>query len=278
MSIPSSVIDPDEGAYHLSSRATTVLLPLPLAPTKAVVLPAGMEMLKSRSTGAPGREGYAKARFVISKLPSQLSIGIFPDSSSGSSSDFLSITLKSSDAAAAALMNAWIWGTIVETEVAAIRAAKITLSQSVSIGFSYESLCSREDLAGIRNFAALEHPETLPEAEGDTGVDAEVLDTKHDSINGRLLVALCVGLLEKLVIFLYHLRPSPESMNSPDGRDGFLCHVGGLRIDANDPRLQGCVDDNARRCEKKYRRDNAQSDERELPLYGQSDNECRAEH
>ena len=94
------MIDPDEGAYHLSSRPTTVLFPLPLAPTNAVVLPAGIEMLKSRSTGAPGREGYAKARFVISILPSQPSLGIFPDSSSGSSSDFLSMMLKSSDAAA----------------------------------------------------------------------------------------------------------------------------------------------------------------------------------
>ena len=121
------MIDPDEGAYHLSSRPTTVLFPLPLAPTKAVVLPAGMEMLKSRSTGAPGREGYAKPRFEISILPSQLTRGTFPDSSSGSSSDFLSMTLKSSDAAAAALVKAVIWGAIVETEVAAISAAKTTL-------------------------------------------------------------------------------------------------------------------------------------------------------
>lgn len=121
------MIDPDEGAYHLSSRPTTVLFPLPLAPTNAVVLPAGMDMLKSRSTGKPGREGYAKARFVISILPSQPSLGIFPDSSSGSSSDFLSMTLKSSDAAAAAFVKAVIWGAIVETEVAAISAAKTTL-------------------------------------------------------------------------------------------------------------------------------------------------------
>lgn len=121
------MIDPDEGAYHLSRRPTRVLFPLPLAPTKAVVLPAGMEMLKPRSTGALGREGYAKARFEISILPSQLSVGIFPDSSSGSSSDFLSMTLKSSDAAAAALVNAVIWGAMVETELAAMSAAKTTL-------------------------------------------------------------------------------------------------------------------------------------------------------
>lgn len=127
------------------------------------------------------------------------------------------MTLKSSDAAAEELVNAVIWGAIVETEVAAISAAKTTLWRAVSIASSYESLCSREDLAGIRNFAALEHPETLPEAESDTGIDAEVFNRKQNSIDGRLRVAYCVGLLEKVVIFLHHLRTSPESMNSPDG-------------------------------------------------------------
>ncbi len=210
------MIDPDEGAYHLSSRPTTVLFPLPLAPTNAVVLPAGMEMLKSRRTGAPGREGYAKARFVISILPLQLSLGIFPDSSSGSSSDFLSMTLKSSDAAAPALTNAVIWGAIVWIDDAAISAAKTTLWR-FSIGSSYEALCSREYFASIGYFAALEHPKTLPEAESDAGIDAEVFDREQHSIDGRLLVAHSVGLLEKVVIFLHHLRTSPESMNSPDG-------------------------------------------------------------
>ena len=133
MSIPSSLIDPDEGTYHLSSRPTTVLFPLPLAPTKAVVLPAGMEILKSRSTEVPGREGYAKDRFRISMLPTLLSIGIIPESSSGSSADFLSMTLKSSDAAAAAFTKAVIWGAIVETEVAAISAAKTTLDAMLTL-------------------------------------------------------------------------------------------------------------------------------------------------
>jgi hypothetical protein len=112
-----------------------VLFPQPLAPTKAVVLPTGMEILKSRSTGAPGRDGYANVKFVISILPLQPSLGISPDSSRGSSSDFLSMTLKSSDAAAAALVNAVICGAIVETEVAAMSAAKTTLLRSISIGF-----------------------------------------------------------------------------------------------------------------------------------------------
>ena len=129
------MIDPEEGTYHLSSRPTTVLLPLPLAPTNAVVLPAGIERLKSRSTEAPGREGYAKHRFEISILPSQPCLGIFPVSSRGSSSDSLSMTLKSSDAAAAALVNAVIWGANVETDVAAISAAKTTLRRSFSIYF-----------------------------------------------------------------------------------------------------------------------------------------------
>lgn len=78
-------------------------------------------------------------------------------------------------------------------------------------------MCSREDLAGIRNFAALEHPETLPEAESDTRIDTEVFDREQNSVDGRLLVAYCVGLLEKVVVFLHHLRTSPESMNSPYG-------------------------------------------------------------
>ena len=82
---------------------------------------------------------------------------------------------------------------------------------------SYGSLYSREDLASIRNFAVLEHPETLPEAESDTAIDAEVFERIQNSIVGRLLVAFCMGLLEKVVIFLYHLPTSRESMNSPDG-------------------------------------------------------------
>ena len=78
-------------------------------------------------------------------------------------------------------------------------------------------MCSRKDLAGIRYFATLEHPETLPEAESDTGIDTKVFDREEDSIVGRLLIAFYVGLLEKVVILLNHLRPGPESMNSPDG-------------------------------------------------------------
>lgn len=126
------------------------------------------------------------------------------------------MTLKSSDAAALAFVKAVIWGAIVEIEVAAISAAKTTLRRSVSIGSSYETMCSRKDLAGISNFAVLEHPETLPEAESDTGIDAEVFDRKQNSIFRRLFVAFRVGLLEEVVIFLHHLRTSPESINSPD--------------------------------------------------------------
>jgi len=133
--MPLSMILPDEGMYHLSSSPTIVLFPLPLAPTKAVVLPAGIERLKSRRTDTPRRDGYAKDKFVISILPSQLfNGGICPDSSSGSSSDFLSMMLKSSDAAPAALVNAVICGAIVEAEVAAISAAKTTLQKFVSPG------------------------------------------------------------------------------------------------------------------------------------------------
>lgn len=57
MSSPSRVILPEEGLYHLSSRATSVLLPHPLAPTIAVVLPAGIESFKSDKTGNVEREG-----------------------------------------------------------------------------------------------------------------------------------------------------------------------------------------------------------------------------
>ena len=107
ISMSSSMIAPDEGTYHRLRSPTIVLFPLPLAPTSAVVLPAGTEIVKSRSTGALGRDGYANDTFVTLIPPTQVT-GFWPLSSRGSSSKSLSITLKISDAAAAALVIAEI--------------------------------------------------------------------------------------------------------------------------------------------------------------------------
>ena len=105
-----------------------VLFPQPLAPTRAVVFPAGIDMLKERRTGAPGREGYAKTTFETSMFPLQSLVdGISPESSNGSSFDCLSITPNSSDAAPAAAAMTVVWIATPEIEVAAIRAAKTTL-------------------------------------------------------------------------------------------------------------------------------------------------------
>jgi hypothetical protein len=40
---PSNVIVPDDWSYQRSKSATMVLFPEPLAPTRAVVFPAGIE-------------------------------------------------------------------------------------------------------------------------------------------------------------------------------------------------------------------------------------------
>ena len=122
----SSRIVPEEGRYHRSSNPTSVLFPLPDGPTIAVVLPAGMETLRSRNTAAPGRDGYAKFNPLIWILPSH-PMGRRPDSSRGSSCDFLSMIPNSSEAAPEAFVKAVMVGLIDEIDVAAIRVANTTL-------------------------------------------------------------------------------------------------------------------------------------------------------
>lgn len=84
-----------------------VLFPEPLAPTRAVVLLAGIDRVKSFRTGMPGREGYAKATLRSSMSPRQAA-GRIPSWLSESTLDVLSMTWNSSCAAAAALPTASI--------------------------------------------------------------------------------------------------------------------------------------------------------------------------
>ena len=52
--------EPLSESYSRSNRDTTVLLPQPLGPTRASVLPDSTLKLSPCSTGALGRDGYVK--------------------------------------------------------------------------------------------------------------------------------------------------------------------------------------------------------------------------
>ena len=103
-----------------------VLLPEPLAPTKAVVLLAGISRLMPFNTCVSGREGYEKERFSACKCPWHVS-GIVPLSERGSRRDGLSKILNSSDAAAAPLVRAGICGYSRPIDFEARRSERTTL-------------------------------------------------------------------------------------------------------------------------------------------------------
>lgn len=72
------------GVSHLSSNAATVVLPFPLDPTIATVLPAGIFRLKFFKTGLSGRVGYSKVTSSKVILPlKDLSVIISPPFISG---------------------------------------------------------------------------------------------------------------------------------------------------------------------------------------------------
>ena len=104
-----------------------MLLPQPLAPTRAVVFPAGIDRFKLYSTVQSGLDGYAKWTFRNSILPSTLA-GAVPDFDRGSRREGLSMTPKSSDAAADAFMKANNCGANWEVALAAIVTERTTLT------------------------------------------------------------------------------------------------------------------------------------------------------
>lgn len=122
------VMQPEVGSYQRSNRPIMVLLPQPLAPTRAVVFPAGMDRLKSRSTSVAGREAYANFMFWISILPRQF-LNVIPASENGSNWDGLSINRNSSAAAAAAFVIAVSWGKSMLVADDAINTERATLYQ-----------------------------------------------------------------------------------------------------------------------------------------------------
>jgi hypothetical protein len=120
------MIDPLSFSYQHSNRPTNVLLPQPLAPTRAVVLPAGIERLRFFNTLTPGREGYEKHKSLISMCPLHVA-GFIPSSDSGSSLEGVSIISKSSEAAAAVFENVWNDGAIADIVEAAMSTEKTIL-------------------------------------------------------------------------------------------------------------------------------------------------------
>lgn len=138
---PSSVMEPAVWSYHRSRRATHVDFPDPLAPTRAVVLPAGMESESPLRTWLSGREGYENTTSFSSMFPVHCS-GFRPLVAMGSICEGLSIVWKSSIAAVAALVMLKICIMTVVIAVAATIRANITLPHG-QLSSSRQSCCSR---------------------------------------------------------------------------------------------------------------------------------------
>lgn len=54
-----------------------------------------------------------------------------------------------------------------------------------------------------------------------------------------------MSLLQVVVILFYHFSASPERVNSSDGCDSLLSHIGGLRVDTNDLRFDDGIEGDA---------------------------------
>ena len=105
-----------------------VLLPDPLAPTRAVTLPAGTRNVKSRRTVTLGRVGYLKV--TLSKEMSRaLESNDSPSVEKGSISDERSISWNNCAAAAPARLKSIRYGAIVVRPLDAIMIDMSTLPE-----------------------------------------------------------------------------------------------------------------------------------------------------